>query len=199
MEAVKRGFIDLPALTCSLITNNSLVSVERQNAAFDQARQGLDNTHTIEEYNEDHDEWFPQPKNSSIESTDVITRVIGLQPTTGKMHTDLTERFPIMSINGMQYMLIMYSEESNYIHVEPLRSRAAGDYVTAYAKGIKFWKRHAITPKINRMDNESSSSLEYFCQDQLPPITIQFVPPGNHRANKDERAIRTRRITLSLA
>ena len=39
------------------------------------------------------------------------------------------------------------------------------------------------------MDNETSKQLEEYCK--LQNIAIQDVPPGNHRANKAERAIRT--------
>eukprot|EP01042_Synura_sphagnicola_P006605 gene6605-8445_t len=40
-----------------------------------------------------------------------------------------------------------------------------------------------------RLDNESSGQLEKFLANDAH-INIQYVPPGTHRANKAERAIR---------
>jgi hypothetical protein len=85
----------------------------------------------------------------------------------------------------------MFSEETNYIHVETLKSRKAADYLSAYSTGINFWKAHGVDPQFNRMGNETSAALEAYCAQSSPPIKIEFVPPGMHRANKAERAIRT--------
>ena len=41
------------------------------------------------------------------------------------------------------------------------------------------------------MDNKTSGLLKQYCRNHSPRITIQHVPPGNHRGNKAERAIRT--------
>ena len=46
-----------------------------------------------------------------------------------------------------------------------------------------------LPPAFDRLDNETSSALEHYCKQS--DITIQYVPPHNHRANKAERAIRT--------
>jgi hypothetical protein len=50
---------------------------------------------------------------------------------------------------------------------------------------------HGVQPAFERMDNESSAAFEAFCRREAPPVQIQYVPPGMHRASKAERAIRT--------
>jgi hypothetical protein len=106
-------------------------------------------------------------------------------------HSDLTGRFPVTSLHGNEYMLVQYCEDANYIHIEPLRSRKAPDYVKAYQAGVEFYLQHGIRPEIERLDNETSEALTDYCKSLSPPIVIQYVPPGIHRANKAERCIRT--------
>ena len=75
---------------------------------------------------------------------------------------------------------------ANYIHAEMTSSRSAEDYVKAYASGTDFFESHGVTPSYERMDNESSDLLNRYCRERVPRITIQHVPPGNHRGIKAE-------------
>ncbi len=190
-DAVRKGFISLPGLTSDLILAHPPASVATAKGHLDQARQGQDSTRVLETYDATTGEWHHLSKTQSPRPSTIATRVVGAPPPTGRIHSDLAGRFPTAAKSGAQYMLIMYSEEANYIHVECLRSRHASDFVNAYGRGIKFWTQHGIIPTFGRMDNESSGTLEEFCRNQSPPIAIQYVPPGTHRANKAERAIRT--------
>jgi hypothetical protein len=115
-----------------------------------------------------------------------ITKVI---PSSDIRHTDLTGRFPIASKTGKQYIVLMIC--GNYIHAEIMSLRCDADYVNAYAHGTVFFESHGVTPTYERMDNETSDLLKQYCRNHSPRITIQHVPPGNHRGNKAERAIRT--------
>jgi hypothetical protein len=189
-DAVRKGFVSLPGLTADLILAHQPASVATAKGHLDQARRGQHSTRELETYDTTTGEWHHLPKPSSPRPSAIVTRIIGASPI-GRIHSDLAGRFPTTAKSGAQYMLIMYSEEANYIHVECLRSRQASDFVTAYDRGIKFWTQHGIIPTFGRMDNESSSNLEDFCRTHSPPIAIQYVPPGTHRANKAERAIRT--------
>jgi hypothetical protein len=191
IEAVKRGFIKFPGLTSEILTSHPPVSVATSLGHLDQARQGVSSTREEQYYDEIAEDWFPLPRASSANSHEIITRIINVVSAEGRIHSDLTGKFPIPARIGVRYLLIMFSEEANYIHAEPLRSRSATDFVTSYENGIKFWKKHGVTPTFCRMDNETSTLLEEFCRRQSPPISIQYVPPGNHRANKAERAIRS--------
>jgi hypothetical protein len=105
-------------------------------------------------------------------------------------HTDMVGgRFPVPSFRHNEYCLIMLSEDTGYIHIEVMKSRHAAEYTRAYRQGIDFYASKGFKPKYERLDNETSKQLEEYCIQQ--GITIQYVPPGNHRANSAERAIRT--------
>ena len=111
------------------------------------------------------------------------------QATTGQHYTDLTGRFPLTSKRGHQYCLLMFSHDANYIHVELLHNRSGPEFVAAYKRGIHFFRQGGFNPTFERLDNETSRVLEEYCHEQN--ISIQYVPPHNHRANRAERAIRT--------
>ena len=44
-------------------------------------------------------------------------------PTTGKIFTDQTGRFPIPSSTGNQYVFLLYDYDSNYIHAIAIKNR----------------------------------------------------------------------------
>lgn len=83
----------------------------------------------------------------------------------------------------------MFSEDANYIHVEPMKSKHATEHIAAYQRGLDFFTKHGFKPAFERMDNASSAAFEQFCAKEK--VQVQYVPPHNHRANKAERAIRT--------
>ncbi len=70
-----------------------------------------------------------------------------------------------------------------------MASRNSADYVNAYRRGLGYFKDHGFAPRFERIDNKSSSELKSYCRREK--IQVQYVPPGNHRANQAERAIRT--------
>jgi hypothetical protein len=57
-----------------------------------------------------------------------------------------------------------------------------------------FYKHHGHIPEIQRLDNETSFVLEEFLR--LEQVEAQYVPPGIHRQNPAERAIRYVKNTL---
>jgi hypothetical protein len=61
--------------------------------------------------------------------------------------------------------------------------------VTAFTKVIATLKSSGYTPALNVMDNECSATVEKYIQSEK--ITIQLIPPHNHRFNAAERAIAT--------
>ena len=103
--------------------------------------------------------------------------------------TDMAGKFPFSSFTGIQYMLIMFCVDANYIHCEPMATRQGAEYARAYTRGIEFFKEHGITPIWERLDNETSNELTQAAKKL--DITIQYLPPNNHRASKAERAIQT--------
>jgi len=68
-------------------------------------------------------------------------------------------------------------------------SRKATAFLLAYKRAFAFFHALGKSPAFLRMDNESSGLLEAYAAEAK--FTIQYVPPGIHRANEAEREIRT--------
>ena len=102
---------------------------------------------------------------------------------------DLAGRFPHQSARGSNYIMIMYSHDTGYIHVETPASRSAADIVTCFERGIEMFSVGNDKPIIERIDNECSKEFRTICKKLT--ISIELAPPGIHRTNAAERAIRT--------
>jgi hypothetical protein len=62
LEAIRRGFVDLPGLTTELVSSHPPVSIATAKGHLDQVRQGQQSTRTIETYDELLEDWYPVPK-----------------------------------------------------------------------------------------------------------------------------------------
>jgi hypothetical protein len=102
---------------------------------------------------------------------------------------DLTGRFPHVSARGMDYIMCTRCSDSNYIHIEPMRSRVAKDFTATFEKCVSFFRDHGIVHKHVKMDNETSGLF----RESLKKLDMQveFIPPENHRQSPIEREIRT--------
>ena len=116
----------------------------------------------------------------------VLTKVI---PMTQEHFSEMAGRFPYKSFTGAEYMLIMFCVDANYIHCETMSARTGKAYTRAYQEGIDFFTERGITVRWERLDNETSKELTKAARKLR--ITIQYLPPHNHRASKAERAIQT--------
>jgi hypothetical protein len=86
-------------------------------------------------------------------------------------------------------MLVMYDYDSNFIHVEPMKSHSKQEHLNAYQRAIQLFKTRGLQPLLQKLDNEASELLQSCMLDEN--IDFQLVPPGLHRRNAAERAIRT--------
>ena len=102
---------------------------------------------------------------------------------------DATGRFPVISIDGKQYIMIFYSEHGNYIKVFAIANRTKACIVAVYEEALRFFQTKGLTPTFQRVDNEISAPYKALLDKNN--ITLDLVPPGQHRRNKAERAIRT--------
>ena len=110
-------------------------------------------------------------------------------PYSGQIFTDQTGRFIAPSSEGNNQLFILYDYDSNLIHAEPMRSKSGSEILGAYKRAHKMLCDAGLRPKLQRMDNECSEALQQFMTTEH--IDYQFVPPGCHRRNAAERAIRT--------
>ena len=191
LEALDKGILSLPGLTSHMVRKNKPNSIATSKGHLDQERQGQRSTQTPAEVisDESMEDLYPSDLTYTKSNTVSVYNMNMKQAITGQHYTDLTGRFPLTSKRGNQYCLIMFSHDANYIHVELLHNRSGPEFVAAYKRGIIFFRRGGFNPTFERLDNETSRVLEDYCQTQN--ISIQYVPPHNHRANRAERAIRT--------
>jgi len=130
-----------------------------------------------------------QSKHNSIVETTITTMIVPTYESTQQNHSDMPSRLPVRSRSGYEYLLIMFGEDPNFIHAEPMASRHSRDHTGAYRRGTSFYTEHGFKPKYERLDNETSAELEAYLRQEN--IAIQYVAPQQHRTNKAERAIRT--------
>ena len=108
---------------------------------------------------------------------------------TGRVFTDQTGPFPVVSTQGIKAVMVMYDYDSNAILVEGITSRGKTELLRAYTILLQRLQQAGMHPKIQRMDNEVSDIFKTFLQTQN--ITLELTPAHVHRRNAAERAIRT--------
>ena len=188
LHAVRMGWLSqYPRLTAAMVSANPPHAIATAKGHLDQTRQVKKSrrgripsarVHVPSEYHTAiaDDDLFDDP--------DICVKTYDL---TDPIHADLTAKFPVTSRKGNQYLLVACWH--GYCHFEAMPSRTASSYVHAYTNVLAFFRGLGRTPSILRLDNETSGKLEAYLAAEH--ITMQFVPPGTHRANKAERNIRT--------
>jgi hypothetical protein len=107
----------------------------------------------------------------------------------GTTYTDLTGRFPTMSMENKQYIFVAYDYTTNAILVRAITDRESATIVNAFNDIFTYLENKGFKPLYNVLDNEASSAItEYLRRKE---IKWQFVPPNEHRVNAAERAIQT--------
>jgi hypothetical protein len=86
-------------------------------------------------------------------------------------------------------MMILYDYDSNHIFAQPMKKRQGPTIVKAYAIFHKRLCTAGLKSRLQQLDNECSKSLKAFMHAN--DVNFQIVPPGIHRGNAAERAIRT--------
>ena len=185
-KAVDKGYFQSwPGLTAKAIRKYLPKSEATIRGHMDQTRQNVRSTK-------------PTPAKDNPDPTNVPEQEPG-NPTTnvmfaavervGKVYTDQTGRFPVISTDGYKYVLVMYVYDANAVLAEPLKNRTGGEITTAYKYLVEYLTIRGYKPQVHWLDNEASASLKNY--DKTLKIDYQLVPPHMHRRNAAERGIRT--------
>ena len=134
------------------------------------------------------DDFFPDSEPDNCITHHCFASVM-TPSTTGQIHTDQTGQFVVPSSTGYNYLLILYDYDSNSILAEPMPRRTGLCILHAYKVVHARLVAAGLRPKLQRLDNEASAILKDFMAEE--GIDYQLVPPGSHRRNAAERAIRT--------
>ena len=105
------------------------------------------------------------------------------------IYSDQTGQFPTHSRTGFKYIMVMVDIYSSGILVKPLKSRKDAEMIRVYNSLIFRLHRAGIVPKKHVLDNEISEAMKMLIQDQYK-MKYELVPPGCHRRNTAEVAIR---------
>jgi len=182
INAWDKGWIKIPGITSRAVKQHQdlLHSTESAEGHLDQSRK---NAHSTTQSYASRQDRKAGNDEVPLQPTHVLTQI------TETNHMDATGGFPAKSNHGKQYILIMYSENGNYIKPITMKDRTKESYVKAYREGLQFFESRGLKPTFQRADNEISGLfLEYLVKHN---IAIDLVPPGQHRRNRAERAIRT--------
>ncbi len=104
------------------------------------------------------------------------------------MFSDQTGRFPIQSLCGNKYIMVMVEIDSNTILVEPMKNCKDAEMIRAYNTLLLQLNWAGITPKKHVLDNKISDNIKNHIHDTCK-LDMELVPPGCHRHNAAEVAI----------
>ena len=187
-KAIDKGFLtNFPGLTAKALRKYPPQSYAMVKGHLDQVRQNLRSTKadTKPTNTDDSDDSFPDSTTAERSHHCYAT----LFEPTGQIYTDQTGRFVLPSSTGNQYLLVLYDYDSNCILAQPLKTRHATAILQGYKVLHERLCRAGLKPQLQRLDNECSDALKEFMSSQ--DIDYQLVPPGVHRRNSAECAIRT--------
>jgi hypothetical protein len=196
MEAVRRGYVNLTGLTVEKIRKNIPNPIATPMGHLNRTRSNLRSTKaqpspeptSIPNDVTIHETDFPSTP--AVAENSVFLRLVKAKDFTYVNHVDAMGRFPISSQHGSCYLLLFYSEDANYIHVEAMKSRSTAEYIRAFRNGLTFFWASGFKPHVQRLDNEVSDDLLKVLKTEFN-IVAELAAPTNHRALRAERAIQT--------
>eukprot|EP00804_Cyclotella_cryptica_P021689 CCRYP_018272-RB/>CCRYP_018272-RB protein AED:0.37 eAED:0.37 QI:0/-1/0/1/-1/0/1/0/378 len=131
-------------------------------------------------------ETFQSPQLVGRKLRDVYTHVYDTRDT---IFSDQTEQFPHRSSSGNHYLMVMVDIDSSAILIEPIKNRTDLELTRAYSTLITRLHRAGVVPRKHVLDNEISTAMKTLITDTYK-MTYELVPPGCHRRNAAEVAIR---------
>jgi len=102
---------------------------------------------------------------------------------------DLTGEFPVQSLSGNNYILIVYDYDSNGILTAPLPNCCADSILATYQIAHARLCAAGLRPKLQHLDNEALQALKEFLVAE--DVDYQLVLPHIHHCNATKRTIRT--------
>lgn len=198
-RAVQNNFLhDFPGLTTKTLRDHPPITAATEMGHLDQVRKNLRSTKRKKHHHkplpdtasdsDETDDFFPTSTNDTREHHCYAT-VITPTDLSGQIYTDHTGKFLVPGNSGAIQLFVLYDYDSNSILVETMKNKTGSEHLRAYEKLYNRLLKAGLLPKLHRLDNECSAEIKEFMTAKN--IQIQLVPPGNHRANAAERAIRT--------
>ena len=184
-----------PILTPKFIRKHYVATTATAQAYLQRTRQNL-RSHSSPTTAVPHSSQPSVTPSDTPTSLPLISLFVAADPTLQDFvqYTDATANFPRTNI----HYIITYAEAINYIKVNAITDFTGATFLATYSAQVdEFTSANpniSFSPQIQVMDNMLTSDLRRYFHRK--GITIQLVPPGNHRSNNAERAIQTFKKTL---
>eukprot|EP00804_Cyclotella_cryptica_P007549 CCRYP_010638-RA/>CCRYP_010638-RA protein AED:0.05 eAED:0.05 QI:0/0/0/1/1/1/3/0/1237 len=183
LKAVQAGnFIGWPLLTSRNVQKYFPETVETPKGHLNQCRKNVRST----KQKPIPLETFQSPQLVGRKLHDVYTHVYDTRNT---IFSDQTGLFPHRSSSGNHYLMVMVDINSSAILVEPMKNRTDFELTRAYSTLITRLHQAGVVPRKHVLDNEISTAMKTLITDTYK-MTYELVPPGCHRRNAAEVAIR---------
>eukprot|EP00804_Cyclotella_cryptica_P013809 CCRYP_019429-RA/>CCRYP_019429-RA protein AED:0.41 eAED:0.41 QI:0/0/0/1/1/1/3/0/512 len=183
LKAVQAGnFIGWPLLTSRSVQKYFPETVETPKGHLNQCRKSVRSTKP----KPIPLETFQSPQLVGRKLRDVYTHVYDTPDT---IFSDQTGQFPHRSSSGNHYLMVMVDIDFGAILVEPIKNRTDLELTRAYSTLITRLHRAGVVPRKHVLDNEISTAMKTLITDTYK-MTYELVPPGCHRRNAAEVAIR---------
>ena len=117
---------------------------------------------------------------------DIFVRV---EDPSKEVHTNQTGASPHTSHHGNRYIMVAVHLDANYIFAKPMKNRTEVEMVRTYQKLIIQMRAARLGIKKQVLDNECSAAMKECIKHNN--IEYELVPPGQHRQNQAEQAIKT--------
>ena len=179
IKAIAAGnFIGWPLLTVQNVKKYYPETTETPKGHLNQTRKNVRSTKEMET----HDTSTLKGK----KVRDVGIHVYNVRET---IFSDQTGKYPKRSQRGNKYIMVMVEIDSNAILVEPMKSRKDEEMIRAYDALLARLQQAGSKPRKHVLDNEVSDNMKHHIQVTCK-LEMELVPPGCHRRNAAEVAIR---------
>lgn len=182
IKAIKAGnFVGWPLLTEKNVNKYYPESNETQQGHMNQARKNVRSTkrQPLETCNAAFRLRGKKEKDVFVKTYDVRETIF----------SDQTGKYPTTSQRGNKYIMVLVEIDSNAILVEPMKSRNDSEMIRAYDAIVQRLIQAGMQPRKHVLDNEISENMKQHIKTKYK-FSLELVPPGCHRRNAAEVAIR---------
>jgi hypothetical protein len=192
IKAINAGYLrGWPGLTADRIRQHINVSVESKQRQMNQVCQGLRSTQPTSaitpivlpsnQVNSNTDNVPQEPAKIRIHHVFILVHVI-----TGRVSSDNTGCFPVMSNRGNAYVALFYIYNANAIQ-SVIKNRSKEELLQAVTKVYAWLTAQGYWLILHKMDNVTSHDVKAFIASEQ--VKLQYCPPNMHRTSPAECAV----------
>jgi hypothetical protein len=161
LVAINKGYLKgFPGLTANRINRHSIINNATTKGHLDQTRQGqrptLRSPTAITPL-----PTLPTPAHDGTTPSDDLLFMTS-HDLTGTIYSDQTGRFPVTSNRGHAYLVLFYVYNANFITSIPIKNHTKEELLRAYQQTYKYLSTKGFTPRLHKMDNETSRDVKEF-------------------------------------